>query len=44
MEVGCEEEGVASVWMRILGCDARGEPDGRTGVSFGELSVYIQNL
>ncbi|KAI0250969.1 hypothetical protein BJV78DRAFT_1086814, partial [Lactifluus subvellereus] len=24
LEVGCEEEGVASVWMRILGCDARG--------------------
>ena len=44
MEVGCEEEGVASVWMRIIGCDARGEPDGRTGVSFEELRVYIQNL
>ena len=44
-EVGCEEDGVASVWMRILGCDARGEPVvGRTGVSFEELKAYIQNL
>lgn len=46
LEVGCEEEGVASVWMRILGCDARGEPDGRaqSGVSFEELKGYIENL
>ncbi len=44
LEVGCEEEGVASVWMRVLGCDARGEPDGRAGVSFEELRAYIQNL
>ena len=44
-EVGCEEDGVASVWMRILGCDARGEAVvGRTGVSFEELKAYIQNL
>jgi hypothetical protein len=44
-EVGCEEEGVASVWMRILGCDARGEPVGQAaGVSFEELRAYIQNL
>ena len=44
-EMGCEEEGVASVWMRILGCDARGEPVvGRAGVSFDELKAYIQNL
>jgi hypothetical protein len=44
-EVGCEEEGMASVWMRILGCDARGEPVvGRAGVSFEELKAYIQNL
>jgi hypothetical protein len=44
LEVGCEEEGVAGIWMRILGCDARGEPDGRGGVSFEELRAYIQNL
>ena len=44
LEVGCEEEGVASVWMRILGCDARGEADGRAGVSFEELKAYIENL
>ena len=44
-EVGCEEEGVVSVWMRILGCDARGESVvGRAGVSFEELKAYIQNL
>jgi hypothetical protein len=44
-EVGCEEEGVASIWMRILGCDARGEPVvGRAGVSFEELMAYIQNI
>ncbi len=43
-EVGCEEDGVASVWMRILGCDARGEPIGRAAVSFEELKAYIQNL
>ncbi len=43
-EVGCEEDGVASVWMRILGCDARGGPVGRPGVSFEELTAYIQNL
>jgi hypothetical protein len=44
-EVGCEEVGVASVWMRILGCDARGEPVvGQAGVSFEELKAYIQNL
>jgi hypothetical protein len=44
-EVGCEEEGVAGVWMRILGCDARGEPVGRAaGVSFEELQAYVQNL
>ncbi|KAF9468607.1 hypothetical protein BDZ94DRAFT_1245823 [Collybia nuda] len=24
MQVGCEEDGVARVWMQILGCDARG--------------------
>ena len=46
LEVGCEEEGVAGVWMRILGCDARGKSDGRAGVSFEELRMYtsIQNL
>ena len=44
-EVGCEEEGVANVWMRILGCDARGEPVERgAAVSFDELKAYIQNL
>ncbi|KAF8490803.1 hypothetical protein F5888DRAFT_1807846 [Russula emetica] len=44
-EVGCEEEGVASVWMRILGCDARGEPVERgAAVSFEELKAYMQNL
>jgi hypothetical protein len=44
MEVGCEEDGVASIWMRILGCDARGEPVERPEVSFGELKAYIENL
>jgi hypothetical protein len=44
MEVGCEEEGVASVWMRILGCNARGEAVRQGGVSFGELNAYIQGL
>jgi hypothetical protein len=44
LEVGCEEEGVAGVWMRILGCDARGEMVRQEGVSFGELKAYIQNL
>lgn len=24
MQVGCEEEGVAEVWMNILGCDNSG--------------------
>ncbi|KAH7922035.1 hypothetical protein BV22DRAFT_1071174 [Leucogyrophana mollusca] len=24
MQVGCEEEGIAGVWMRVLGCDNRG--------------------
>ena len=45
-EVGCEEEGVAGIWMRILGCDARGEPVelGRGAVSFEEFQAYIQNL
>jgi hypothetical protein len=44
MEVGSEEDGVARVWMRILGCDARGEPVERAGVSFEELKAYIQDL
>ena len=44
MEVGCEEDGVARVWMRILGCNARGEQVERTGVSFEELKAYIQDL
>ncbi|KAI9443466.1 hypothetical protein H4582DRAFT_1924954 [Lactarius indigo] len=44
MEVGCEEDGVARVWMRILGCNARGEPVERAGVSFEELKAYIQDL
>ena len=44
LEVGCEEEGVAGIWMRVLGCDTRGEPDGRAGVSLEELTAYIQNL
>ncbi len=44
MEVGCEEDGVAMVWMRILGCNDRGEPVERAGVSFEELKAYIQNL
>ncbi|KAI0287968.1 hypothetical protein BC826DRAFT_1041257, partial [Russula brevipes] len=44
MEVGCEEDGVASIWMRIIGCDARGEPVERPEVSFGELKAYIENL
>lgn len=26
MQVGCEEEGVAAVWQKVLGCDARGVP------------------
>ncbi|KAJ3788378.1 hypothetical protein GGU10DRAFT_307319 [Lentinula aff. detonsa] len=25
MQIGCEEDGVASVWMKILGCEANGE-------------------
>jgi hypothetical protein len=25
MQIGCEEEGVAEVWMEILGCTATGE-------------------
>lgn len=24
MQTGCEEDGVAEVWQRIIGCDARG--------------------
>ena len=24
MQVGCEEDGVAEIWTRIIGCDARG--------------------
>jgi hypothetical protein len=44
LEVGCEEEGVASVWMRILGCDARGEKVRQEGVSVQELKAYIQGL
>ena len=44
MEVGCEEDGVARVWMRILGCNTRGEPVERAGVSFEELKAYIQDL
>ena len=24
MEIGCEEEGVAALWMEILGCDNSG--------------------
>ncbi|KAH9038234.1 hypothetical protein EDB85DRAFT_529060 [Lactarius pseudohatsudake] len=44
MEVGCEEDGVARVWMRILGCNCRGEPVERAGVSFEELRAYIQDL
>lgn len=44
LEVGCEEEGVASVWMRVLGCDARGEPVRQEGVNFEELRAYIQDL
>ncbi|KAH8994325.1 hypothetical protein EDB86DRAFT_3044932 [Lactarius hatsudake] len=44
MEVGCEEDGVARVWMRILGCNSRGEPVERAGVSFEELRAYIQDL
>jgi hypothetical protein len=44
MEVGCEEDGVARVWMRILGCSAGGEPVERAGVSFEELNAYIQDL
>ncbi|KAH9161139.1 hypothetical protein EDB89DRAFT_1861904 [Lactarius sanguifluus] len=44
MEVGCEEDGMAWVWMRILGCNSRGEPVERAGVSFEELRAYIQDL
>ena len=44
MEVGSEEDGVARVWMRILGCNARGELVERAGVSFEELKAYIQDL
>ena len=44
MEVGSEEDGVAMVWMRIIGCNARGEPVERVGVSFEELKAYIQDL
>ncbi|KAH9060494.1 hypothetical protein EDB87DRAFT_1683726 [Lactarius vividus] len=44
MEVGCEEDGVARVWMRILGCNSRGEPVEQAGVSFEELMAYIQDL
>lgn len=24
MQIGCEEDGVAEVWQRIIGCDVRG--------------------
>jgi hypothetical protein len=24
MQVGCEEDGVADVWMHVLGCDKNG--------------------
>lgn len=24
MQIGCEEDGVAEVWQRIVGCDVRG--------------------
>ncbi|KAI0301150.1 hypothetical protein B0F90DRAFT_1628773 [Multifurca ochricompacta] len=44
LEVGCEEVGVASVWRRILGCDARGEPVERAKVSFKELQAYVRGL
>jgi hypothetical protein len=44
LEVGCEEEGVTNVWMRILGCDARGETVRQEGVSVEELKAYIQGL
>ncbi|KAI9463805.1 hypothetical protein F5148DRAFT_982317 [Russula earlei] len=44
LEVGCEEEGVASVWMRVLGCDAGGEPVERAPVRLQELKAYIQNV
>ncbi len=44
MEVGCEEDGVARVWMRILGCNPRGEPVEQAGVGFEELKAYIQDL
>ena len=45
LEVGCEEDGVANVWMRVLGCDANGELVERgAGLGFGELRAYIQNM
>ena len=44
MEVGSEEDGVARVWMRILGCNARGEPVEQAGVSFDELKAYVQDV
>ncbi|KAG6841712.1 hypothetical protein C0991_007984 [Blastosporella zonata] len=28
MQIGCEEDGVAAVWMELLGCDAGGRPLG----------------
>ncbi|KAI0755281.1 hypothetical protein C8Q80DRAFT_1095647 [Daedaleopsis nitida] len=30
MQIGCEEEGVASVWQEVLRCDHRGIPGGAT--------------
>jgi len=44
LEVGCEEDGVANVWMRVLDCDTNGELVERAAVSFEELRAYIQNM
>ncbi|KAI0264028.1 hypothetical protein BC834DRAFT_971075 [Gloeopeniophorella convolvens] len=43
MEVGCEEVGVAGVWMRVLGCDSGGERVVQAPLGFAELRAYIQD-
>lgn len=37
MQVGCEEDGVAEVWQRIIGCDARGVEVGGERISLSKL-------
>lgn len=40
MQVGCEEEGVALVWMGLLGCDALGRPNPSALDSYWLSSQY----